>query len=114
LIKDEDVSFHVPKCGFYVTFDGAGDDPRRPTNWPLQWRTSDPQFNGQGETFFVDYPEYKEKWKVLGILPSKDGKIKGYFRKCQSDCGCAYGSGHSTWTENSGRESVEEHIVAES
>ena len=102
LIKAEDLSYHVSKCGLYVTYDDAKPDEKRPTDWPLQWRTKDPQFNGQGETLFDEYPAYKEQWKALGVLPSPNGKIKGYFRKCQPDCGCAYGSGHSTWTEHNG------------
>jgi len=35
-------------------------------------------------------------------LKSKKG-IKGAFRKCQPNCNCGYGSGHSEWTSSADR-----------
>ena len=108
LTRSEDNSFHVPACGLYGTYDGAKPDTRRPTDWPAVWKEKDPQFNGQGRDFFGNiYPQHKAKWISLGILKSKGEnggqKIKGFLRKCQPNCNCGYGSGHSEWTSSADR-----------
>ena len=97
LVVDNDNSWHVVKCGLWC-HPGTGDVPNseKPTDWPDIWKEKDPQFNGRGERYFQGAePGLKAHWKKLGTLQTVLHPTQGYFRKCQPNCGCAYGSGHS-------------------
>ena len=68
----------------------------KPQNWPEVWQLRDPQCNGRGQTFFTN-KDHRRTWLDLG---TRNG---GMCRKCQPNCGCGYGSGHSKWVFSSGQ-----------
>ena len=99
LVVANDNSWHVSKCGLFDDT-GCAANSGKPKDWPRVWKEKDPQFNGKGETYFNAFPQYKNRWKKLGTLKTKKYPIQGYFRKCQPDCKCAYGSGHCKFQMN--------------
>ena len=99
LVVDHDNSWHVPKCGLWDTYTGCVDDERKPKDWPRVWKEKDPQFNSIGASFFK-HSAHRIKWTLLGRLKTKKNPTQGTFRKCQPNCGCAYGNGHSKFQLN--------------